>query len=78
MSNKVTQSERRAFLRRAGKISIGVPATAMILSVVHKRATAAPNGSKGNCGFGDGDDGTPAGKSFTGTIGCGLGGSRGE
>ena len=34
------QEDRRAFLGRAGKAAVGVPATAFLLSVTNKRAKA--------------------------------------
>lgn len=68
---------RRDFLRRAGKASLGIPATALLLSVTQKRAFAMKSGYelKGNCGFGNGDDGAPPGG---GVGGCETGGSREE
>ena len=41
----VTQSaeDRRKFLAKAGKLSVGVPATALLVSVAHKRARADEN-----------------------------------
>ena len=44
------QEDRRAFLRRAGKVGIGVPATALLLSVSHKRAGATNWGYDHNGG----------------------------
>jgi hypothetical protein len=43
------QEDRRAFLRRAGKAGIGIPATALLLSVTDKKANA--------WGWGYGDNG---------------------
>ena len=37
-------AERREFMRQAGKISLGVPATALLLSVTHKRSLADSHG----------------------------------
>lgn len=70
------QDARRDFLRRAGKASLGIPATALLLSVTQKRAFAVKNGYdlKGNCGGGNGDDPAPPGE---GNGNCGLGGSSG-
>ena len=43
-----SQEDRRAFLRRAGKASIGIPATALLLSVTDKKAHAWGWGYGGN------------------------------
>ena len=40
-----TSEERRKFLAKAGKVSLGVPATALLVSVAHKRARATGDGS---------------------------------
>ena len=45
------QEDRRAFLRRAGKVGVGVPATALLLSVTNKSALAWKNGY-GHGGYG--------------------------
>ena len=45
----MTKEERREFLKRAGKASVGVPATALLLSVTQKRANAM------KWGYGDSD-----------------------
>lgn len=39
-SKRKTSQDRRDFLRRAGKASLGVPATALLLSVTDKSAKA--------------------------------------
>ena len=39
-SKRKTSKDRRDFLRRAGKASLGVPATALLLSVTNKNAKA--------------------------------------
>jgi hypothetical protein len=39
-SNPKSSEDRREFLRRAGKASLGVPATALLLSVTNKSARA--------------------------------------
>jgi hypothetical protein len=43
-SNPKSSEDRREFLRRAGKASLGVPATALLLSVTHKSARAWGDG----------------------------------
>ena len=50
------QEDRRAFLRRAGKASVGIPATALLLSVTQKNAKAS------GWGYGHGGDGKYDGK----------------
>ena len=40
MLDPKAQEDRRAFLRRAGKAGIGIPATALLLSVTDKKAKA--------------------------------------
>ena len=42
--NSKSSEERREFLRRAGKASLGIPATALLLSVTSKRAQAVGYG----------------------------------
>ena len=76
MADIQDHSGRRDFLRRAGKASLGIPATALLLSVTQKRTFAVKNGYdlKGNCGGGNGDDPAPPGE---GNGNCGLGGSSG-
>ena len=64
--------ERRAFLRRAGRVGLGVPATALLLSVTRK-AAIAKNEYKGNCGLGNGADPAPPGDP---ALGCGGEGAR--
>ena len=45
----ITKEERREFLKQAGKASLSVPATALVLSVANKRSHAT------GWGYGDGD-----------------------
>lgn len=43
-SKKKASQDRRDFLRRAGKASLGVPATALLVSVTNKSAKAWGSG----------------------------------
>ena len=43
-----SMDERREFLRKAGKVSLGVSTTALLVNVGHKRARAAESLSGGS------------------------------